>query len=363
MNASGLLSVFTTSAKALRIFSAMAALICGSVPSAFGQTVQIQNLSYPGTGLEPGDTVGISITGASASSAVTVIVNGGSPVLEGYTDGSGNFSLMNTVESGDVNSWTEDWYVASIAMTPDNLSSYFAPFAPSLPGTFYVSGNYTGSNYPAHSTADGISCISGDPGAYYWTFTPVAYYNYSTLVSGSAVDAAAENWNDVQSAITLENNNSGAISIFDGDGYGVLGNTQVYSGNCSPCAGYIDQCSDTCLNNASIWDVSVTLDGDEITGEASTLGTDTATLGSLATNHELGHVLRFADVAPSAHARCSEVQSIMFGSGSMLFGCGFTSPLYSDGELLEEEVYPSGASACSPIGSNWCYTSESYECS
>ena len=60
---------------------------------AQGQTVAISNVFHPGTGLEPGDTVGISISGATPGGSVTVIANGGTLYLYGYVLPNGTWSI------------------------------------------------------------------------------------------------------------------------------------------------------------------------------------------------------------------------------------------------------------------------------
>jgi hypothetical protein len=48
-----------------------------------------------------------------------------------------------------------------------------------------------------------------------------------------------------------------------------------------------------------------------------------------AVTHEFGHVVRLADISP-IHFVCSEVQGLMYGSGSVLEGCGVKTPQTCD---------------------------------
>ena len=57
------------------------------------QIVTIANVSYPGTGLEVGDTVGVTIADAAPNGTVTVVTNGSPPYFYGYTDGNSNWSI------------------------------------------------------------------------------------------------------------------------------------------------------------------------------------------------------------------------------------------------------------------------------
>jgi hypothetical protein len=112
---------------------AAALLTSAALHPAQAQTVSINNTSYPATSLEVGDNYSVVISGATPYGAVTLIANGGSPYLFGYTDGSGNFSVTGTIVSAVVGAWTEYWYVNGVALTAANPDTYWLPHAPTLP--------------------------------------------------------------------------------------------------------------------------------------------------------------------------------------------------------------------------------------
>lgn len=71
-----------------------------------------------GGALYPGDTWNITIRGASPNLQVSSrgIMPGNKSYYTpfGVTDANGNFTLSGTINSGDVGSWQEDWYVSSV---------------------------------------------------------------------------------------------------------------------------------------------------------------------------------------------------------------------------------------------------------
>jgi len=110
-------------------------ILGAQMDTARAQSVAIQNVSYPGTALEVGETVGISISGGTPGSSVTVNING-TLYSVGTTDGSGNWSTTSSITSGFADTdWTEHWYVNGTETTPSNSDLLFAPTLPVFPTT------------------------------------------------------------------------------------------------------------------------------------------------------------------------------------------------------------------------------------
>lgn len=321
------------------------------------QTVAISNVSYPGTGLEVGDTVGVTITGAAPNGAVTVVANGGSPYYFGTTDGSGYKFIPSTITSSDVGSWSEVWYVNGVALTVVNPNSYL-PYAPRLPN-FNVYANYTQTNCPNQSAA---SYCPSSPQLSVWKYSPISYYSYSSTISSSDASAATGNWNAVQSRLSFSKNTYAATEIVDESGGTVNANTYIIGGGCDSCYGYIDLCSSIspgeCVNDSGVYGAYIELYPSVISAAASALGTTTELAATITVNHELGHALRLADITPQ-NGICSEVQSIMYGSLSMLYGCNMRGPNTScDGNVLSNDVYPSSLATCQQVGTNYCASAQ-----
>jgi hypothetical protein len=341
---------------------AVALCLSALTHSADAQAVAIRNLSYPGTGLEPGDTVAINITGGAPNGAVTVVTNGAPPYFYGYADSNGSWAITNTVVSGDVGSWTEVWYVNGVQLTPVNPNTTYVPYAPRLPA-FTVYANHVGSNRPSQSTSQEMSaCGTAVPGG--WKYTPVAYYSYSSTVSSSDVNTAAGSWNSLGSKISLSNDSYGAIWLVDGSATsGPNGTTEVVSGDCDTCYGYLDLCQGVspgeCVDASGEYGAQITLEPNVISMAASALGATEETLADITVTHELGHALRLAH-STLTNGTCSEVQSIMYPSLSVLYGCGVTSPTSSCDAGALNTVYPSTPPTCSPVGTNFC--EEGYYC-
>jgi hypothetical protein len=190
--------------------------------------------------------------------------------------------------------------------------------------------------------------------------------------------AAAYSWSHVQSRITLSNAGSSAfmggytppIPISDSTNTNdFVGLTNIYGGDCSSCFGYLDQCSGSCWNAASVLHADILLNPTIVSSQASAYSpivgysVSTSTVAQYALMHELGHALRLGDVKV-IYGRCSEVSSIMYTSASVLFGCGVHQPTTTcDGNALNSTVYPAAPPTCTPLDSEWCYDVPPYSCS
>ncbi len=122
----GTIGVFHAPRKAVLVMC----MVMGTLASgALAQTpsVSITNTTRGGhTVFYVGDSWTVSITGGAANAAVQVCIPGScSP--EGYTDGSGNYTLSGYMSSGDVGTWNETWSVGGVTATPDPLTFYVYP--------------------------------------------------------------------------------------------------------------------------------------------------------------------------------------------------------------------------------------------
>ena len=337
------------------LFAAFAA--CVSVYSVDGQTVAIYNSSHPLTSIEVGDTVQISIEGAATNGTVTVVFDGGGPYFEGYTDGTGSFLVSTAETSYYKGAHAEYWYVDGAAMAPNNPNATYLPYAPALP-SFTVYDNYFASNCPAQSTSTS-GCGTGNM-PQHWIWTPVTFYSTSSMVSNSSASAEAGNWNDVQSRIDLTNE-SDPLDIWIYDVTSLPDNTDnalttTYGQDCNdPCYGYLDDCNGACANSASVYYVNIELNSTTIAARAPYLGLTTSEYAAVVLEHELGHALRLGHTTMNNYkvaVVCSEVQSVMYPSGTGLVGCDLTTPNSCDVGGIDA-VYPSAPGYCTP-GENVC---------
>jgi hypothetical protein len=287
-------------------------------------SVQITNLSHPATKIEVGNVIGIFISNAAANSPVTFTIDccGGGPYGVGSTDNNGNFSLTtNPMTSNDVATYEEHWYVGGVEVQPLNVSTSDFPFAPQLP-VFTVYQNYSGGSNCSSMLLDK------------WEWTPLIYGSATSLLSGSAVNAAAAEWNWLQSFIQISDDNTNGrqdINIFDAINpmSGTLAETGSSTQELNPACHRklgLGCISSVCLTASSTYYVSIAMNATEIPSYATLWGMSTADLAYNILLHEKGHALRLQHPAISGDGRCSAAQDIMEGSTSVRIGCGISSP-------------------------------------
>jgi len=331
--------------------AALLTIVSALTYSLQAQTVQVRNDSYPGTALEVGNTVGVYISGGTYNQEVTVVANGGSPFVYGNLDMTGAWSHQSLIISGGGTS-NQTWYLDGTPITPNNLSTTYFPKAPKLPGVL-VYNNYVGSNCPG--ALSGAYCGSGS--AAHWNYTPVAYCSTSTLLTSGNVNSDVSTWNSMSSNIQMSSNSYCPIWIHNGSAGTDNGITRATSGTCTSCAGgYKDLCSIVspfeCIGGSGVYGAEIILDATNLAGAASAQGVSVATVATNTVMHELGHALRLADIGVG-DGKCSEVQSVMYGSLSVLRGCGVTAPTSCDSNELNV-IYPTAPATCSAVGTNYC---------
>jgi len=334
-----------------QIFFLAAIALYGTV---YAQTVTIRNVSHPNTHIEVGNVVEVDISGAAQFGTVTVVQNGGAPYVFGETDIDGSWTVTAAETGGNVGAYNQHWFVNGVEMTPLNADTNWFPYAPALPD-FSVYANFTGTNDPPPSNGAGVSGCGAPNNAQRWTWSPVTYDASGTFWS-SASNSAASNWNGAQSRLSFSSNtaNRQDLSVTDGTpGGGAYGATVTQGLDCSPCYGYTNQCNNTCFSAAGVFHVVITLDSTEINGGASAWGVSTSTFAPPIVTHEFGHSLRM-NHPQVFNAVCSEVQSIMYPSGSVLFGCGVSAPTSRDAAVINS-IYPSTVPVCPANQNNYCY--------
>lgn len=291
-------------------------------------SVRLSNLYRGYTNLEVGNTARISITGASPNGTVTFTYDGGGPFTAGTTDGAGNFTLDVLMTSTEIGSHTEQWYVNDIEQAPNNPDAFYLPHAPRLP-SFTVYANFTGTSCPGQSMAQS-ACSTGHP--YHWVYSPVTYYETSSLFTSITADAVATDWNNIQNKIRFSSDVSHRydVQIIDDNtlGMGVYAAVLIYGYDCSACANKvsIDCSAGACLNSAAVWYVYAKMNATEIGTLAGKLGITSTALGGLVLEHEMGHALRLADVQTPGYGTCSQVQGIMWQEPEDWLGCGLAIP-------------------------------------
>jgi hypothetical protein len=168
------------------------------------------------------------------------------------------------------------------------------------------------------------------------------------------------------------------VAIFTDNTIGQYGLTNSFGEDCdTECYGLVDQCSGICNSATVMWGAEVGMSNYEVTGypsgyappgappnfdpqgAASALGANSSQFETMALTHELGHVLRLGHSADLNQIRgiCSEVQSIMYPSGSVLWGCGVTQPATGCDSSAISTVYPGAPAYCSPTEDRLCYDS------
>jgi hypothetical protein len=109
------------------------------------------------------------------------------------------------------------------------------------------------------------------------------------------------------------------------------------------------------FNTAAVYHVMTVLETTDMSNSVAAMnnGTSLANFESRVLLHEIGHALRLADISPT-NGICSEVQSIMYSSGSVAFNCGVNSPTSCDATGINS-VYPAAVSFCSTSQRNYCF--------
>ncbi len=320
------------------------ALVSLTLQTGYSQTVTIRNVSYPGTGLEVGNTVEIKITGASPFGTVTVVENGNPPFTFGTTNIFGIFTITAVETTPYIGSYSQQWYVNGTAMTPINPDIVYFPFAPRLP-FFQVSANYTGTNSAPQSTQVAGCGASGN--ALHVAWSPVTYGSSSTLAP-AIINGAATAWIRAQSKLTLSNNTTARfdISLIDDAGIGgyTYGSNSSYGQDCSPCLNRTNLCTGQCIRKEQVYGSQIKLNQPAMANLASALVAPINDITSMVTIHELGHALRLGH-SQVYNGICSEVQSIMYPDEGILYTCGVRGPTASDTSSFNA-IYPSVVPFC-----------------
>jgi hypothetical protein len=275
----------------------------------------------------------------------------------GNTDSSGNAMITSYASSvTSPTSFTEYWYVNGVGpLAVVNPNATYYPYAPALP-TITVYPATTASNPTAASTASyacgsTTSLVTGD--ATSWVVSPVQYYSTTSQVSDSVVQTQAGYWSGLGGAPQLTYSSS-YVSVIIQDGStanDANGQTFAYGGQCSGCLGYTNNCNGGCTSAAWAWIVYINLSSSQISDTASAIGASDADIATVTVAHELGHALRLGHANPGTGG-CSWVQSLMFPSATVLWGCGVTTPTSLDSSALNG-VYPSTPPYCEPAY-NYC---------
>lgn len=286
------------------------------IATTLSAQVTIRNVSFPYTALEVGNTVQVSISGATPFGTVTVVENGGVPYAFGATDASGNWSVSNEETAPYVTNYNQVWYVNGSPLTPVNADPTYFPYAPRLPN-FSVYSNFVGSNCPPQSP-ENEGC--GTPGnARRWVWSPITYgtATMSTVVNSSTFSTAASTWNSITGgklSFSSDNSVRQDLTIGDDNSIGSFNADVVsYGQDCTGCTNRIDVCSGACLNPAAMFSSIMRLNISEMTTAAGFWGMNVQAFAPLVVAHEMGHVLRMGHSLIS-HGKCSEVTSIMYPS-------------------------------------------------
>jgi hypothetical protein len=284
--------------------------------------------------------------GAQPFGTVTLAQNGYPPVTMGSTDSNGDWSISAVETSYHVGSYNQTWAVNGIAMTPLNPNATYLPWAPKLP-VFTVYSNFTGSNCPQAST-EAEGCYYPLSTARRWGWSPVVVKKdqYST-VSASAISTAVGQWNGIQSRVQYSYSPLSVridVLIVDGYAYGDNARTFTFGQDCTGCVGYTNTCTGACTTIDKVSASDIYLDMGVIATAASYLGISSSAAVEYTLRHEMGHSLR-VNHSYNFDARCSEVQSLMYPSLSVLVGCGVVAPKACDGATINT-IYPTGAPTC-----------------
>jgi hypothetical protein len=330
------------------------ALLClfNFVSSLQGQTVTLRNVSFPGTALEVGNTVEVAIEGATPLGQVTVVQNGAPPYVFGVTDGQGRWSVTALHGPSDVGTYHQVWSVNGVPLTPLNIPDAAVPFAPRLPN-FTVYANHIGTRPPPPASTAQSQCgsiISGRK----WGWSPITYVSVSA-VGTNPVSAAIAEWTSRQQKMTFSPDIQARLDLVVRDDYSFygLGATYIYGAECEPqCMDRWNLCNNTCNTRNLVAYADVVINPADHANTAAILGVPTSTVTHATLVHELGHVLRLAH-SPAINGKCSEVQSLMYESGTVLVACGVLSPRTSDISAINS-LYPSSPAFCNTAVPNYC---------
>ena len=300
--------------------------------SAQAQTVTVKNLSAPFTTLEVGNWVEVEIINAAPNGLVEVIYPGQPPAPLGNTNASGYFYLTAQEGTQHVGIHNQTWTVNGVTVSPVNPDMSYFPYAPRLPEVI-VEANHVGSLCAPSSTNQSV-CGSSTSGRR-WLWSPVTIWPYTSYVSQSAADSASNKWNAIQSRIDFSNNwgSRQDVSLFTDISIGSrLAITFTRGSDCSTCTGFKLDCpSGVCVTDDAVQSVAVFLNSTRINANATLQGLPQSTVLARVLEHELGHALRISESTTTsiANGTCSQVQSIMYPSLSVLLGCGASGPTTS----------------------------------
>lgn len=270
----------------------------------------------------------------------------------GQTDSNGNWSVSAIETPSHVGSYHQTWAVNGIAMTPLNAHPVYLPKAPRLPA-FTLYSNYPWSNCPQPSTF-ATGCYNRSATARRWGWSPVVVKKHaSSTVSVSAISTAVSHWNGVQSRIQYSYSPFSPridVLVYNGYANGANAITYTYGQDCEPCpgcpscVGYTNTCTGVCTTIDHVFFSDIYLDMNEIAVSASFRGMSSTAAAEYTLRHEMGHSLRL-NHSYDYGGRCSEVQSVMYPSLSVLVGCGVLAPTFCDANTINT-IYPIGAATC-----------------
>jgi hypothetical protein len=305
-----------------------------------------------------GDYAIIMINGAAPGGTVVSYLNTVMNTWPTPVGSDGTWSTTALMRSTDAEkTYNETWWVNGVQLDPLNPNILWVPFAPILP-TFTVYQNYEGLNCPIASINTWACANGGTTSPSYWIWAPVEYSmtsGHPAIAPNSAADTAAGLWNGAQQQITFApETEEEDYQIIAAPG-GVYGVTYVYGENCdTSCYDQIVVCSagpGQCANYAAIFYAETYLNIANMYGYESYTGINPTTFTNVTITHEMGHSLRIRDVT-AKNGICSEVQSIMYGSGSMLIACQMSAPTACDQAIISI-IYPSPVTYCTP-GDTYC---------
>ncbi len=276
-----------------------------------------------------------------------VIYPGVPPAALGNTDANGRFLLTAQEGPQHVGVHNQIWTVNGVAVSPVNPDINFFPFAPRLP-LVVVNANHVGSLCAPSSTNTSV-CGSSSSGRR-WLYSPVTVYPISSFVSTFSVNSATSKWNAIQGRIAFSSNWAirQDVTIFDDPTIGnLLAITFTRGSDCTICVGLKLNCpSGVCVTQDGVQSVGIFLNPPRISAHAAVQGISQATVVSRVLEHELGHALRISESTLTANGTCSQVQSIMYPSVSVLLGCGSSGPTTTCDTASINARYPSSPLFC-----------------